>query len=413
MSTATIIKPVIHEAGEEQVWIPLRKIEVLKPDPRDRSYSRPVAEALAEDFKVNGQLHPIHVRPHPDSRKARSGCYQQITGLHRLEGQRIAGSDAVLCVIRQVDDAEFGALRDAENGLCNRLSKDQQLRAVTRLEEFYVARARHKEEEAEAARQAAVKERAEAIGAATAEAAANGQPAPAFERAPVVRAKPVDEHKQALKGFVTLVAQVLGVSPRTSSRVIRCAKMIQELSPEQREILFPSGKTMNNIRDSDLEALAGLEEEPRRKAIALAASGMAWPQAIKEHTPPPEPVIPPVRTEDDYDNQEWLEAYCGRILPKINNRAAFEVEAIKWREFRKIRRKVRQVKELMVQWRNRRAPGLYEKLLHQAWFVAHPNDWIPCGTCASSGVITAENAPHVRCPACEGGGFKLKIERWE
>lgn len=415
MSTAT--RPV-HETGEETVWIPIKKIEALKPDPKDRSYSKPMALALAEDFKINGQLHPIHVRPHPDPRKAEKGCYQQITGLHRIEAQRIAGSDAVLCVIRVADDAEFSAIRDAENALRANLSRDQQLRAVSRLHEFYEARlARQKDDELREKAQALVEvdeNKKKASDDNKPKTRPGGKTKTSTKARKAYQPKESNDRQRDFHGFRDLVASVLGVSKRTGDRVVRCAKMVESLTPEQREVLFPAGKANNNILDKNLEALAALDGESRSKAISLAASGMTWEKAILEHTPKPELVEleGKPRPEEDYKDKEWVETFCAKILPKLKKRDIFETEAIKWREFRKIRKKAQgQVKELLDLWKNRRVPGLFEKLILQAWYVAHPNDWIPCGICGATGE-TQVGTPGI-CPACDGGAFKLKIERWE
>jgi hypothetical protein len=198
--------------------------------------------------------------------------------------------------------------------------------------------------------------------------------------------------------------------------VVRAAAMVEALTPEQREVLFPAGKANKNIGTNDLEALAGLEPEPRRKAISLAASGMAWGKAIAEHTPKPEPPDPDKpKPEEELSNQDWIATYCSKILPKLQNRAAFENEAIKWREFRtRVRKKAQSVvKELLDLWRSRRAPGLYEKQIYSMWWIAHPNDWVPCGNCGATGSIPMGAPRGEPCPTCEGGGFKLKVERWE
>jgi ParB/RepB/Spo0J family partition protein len=408
MRTAT--RPV-HEAGEEQVWIPIKKIEALKPDPKDRSYNKQIAMAMCEDIKVNGQLHPIHVRPHPDPRKKNGGCYQQITGLHRIEAQRMAGSDCVLCVVREADDNEFMAIRDAENAIRNNLTRDQTMRAIARLQAFY--------ETSLAKQKTALEQRRDEIIARNQEAKEkpaqdNGSPAPADKVPRTSRTKPAGEAKKTRTGFNDLVASMLGVSNRTSRRFIKVSEMVASLTDDQTEILFPAGKATENILTKELEALVPLDPEARAKVINLKAGGMPWAQAIAQHTPKPKPAEPMVRQEEDYPHNEWIETFCARILPKLNNRAAFETESLKWREFRKIRKKAQNaVKELLESWRNRRKPGLYEKVIVQSWNVSHPNDWLPCGNCAAVGTVPIGSPKGEKCPACAGGGFQLKIERWE
>ena len=83
----------------------------LLPNPNQprRQFDQRELEGLAESIRENGILQPLTVR------KARGGCYELIAGERRLRAARMAGLEAIPCLLTEVSDERSAVLALVEN----------------------------------------------------------------------------------------------------------------------------------------------------------------------------------------------------------------------------------------------------------------------------------------------------------
>ncbi len=80
--------------------IPLHQIDTNPDNPRQMDPNDPALAELAESIAKTGLLQPILVRPMPDGR------YQVRAGARRFAAHQRLGAESILCIVRDMTDAE-------------------------------------------------------------------------------------------------------------------------------------------------------------------------------------------------------------------------------------------------------------------------------------------------------------------
>jgi hypothetical protein len=196
---------------------------------------------------------------------------------------------------------------------------------------------------------------------------------------------------------------------KSRSVIFRELKIARGLTPEDLQILEVC---QDDLTVEDLVALAGIEDPAvRSRVIHLTTLGLTVAEAILEaaRVPTPEEVASEkkhqaLKAEKELSSRDWLEGFCSKIRPYIQEPRQFDREALLWRRDRQYRQSHKlPMKEAVldvrdVQW------GPYSDLLYRLFYVAHPGDWWLCGTCQG------KNKDLPQCQDCQGNGFKLKTE---
>src|SRR5689334_6199352 len=88
-------------------------IDVPAVDKKERTFSREIADRLAQSIKDEGLLNPITVRPNPQL----PGRYIIVAGRHRLHAvQKILKQESIRCtVFSEMDDGDADMARITEN----------------------------------------------------------------------------------------------------------------------------------------------------------------------------------------------------------------------------------------------------------------------------------------------------------
>ena len=108
-------------------------------------------------------------------------------------------------------------------------------------------------------------------------------------------------------------------------------------------------------------------------------------------------------------DQEWLTAYCKKLLEALPFKAAFRRDAILYRRLSEILPRFRtSTKKALAEAKKPGENGLFYASLLKVVRASHPMDWFICDGCNGTGHLP--NAKDQWCGKCLGGGYKLKFE---
>ena len=121
--------------AQDDARLPVSRIDPGQYQPRSRFDEQRISQ-LAESIAQNGVLQPVLVRP------TAGGRYELIAGERRLRAAKVAGLEAIPCVIREATDGQALGLALVENIQREDLSALEEARALRRLvDEFSLSHA--------------------------------------------------------------------------------------------------------------------------------------------------------------------------------------------------------------------------------------------------------------------------------
>jgi hypothetical protein len=207
-----------------------------------------------------------------------------------------------------------------------------------------------------------------------------------------------------------MIAHSTGTSTRTADRDLRLAKAFDDLTAGQRAVVFPNetNPEAKARTQQELETLAKAPKPVRDVAVTLMGSGMPTTTAVKSA----EKMItdPTKKSIDAMTDDEYLQYTCGPRLAQLKKVDVFKSDAILYRKFVKLRRKIaKEVEGLLrhVLQVGKRGPA--HLAIERAFRVKHPNEWSICMECAGAGRIrTAVGEEY--CSRCFGAAYVLTFE---
>ncbi len=275
----------------ETKLIECKLIDVPKADGRTRSFSKAFATKLAESLKIDGQIHPIMVRPNT----AKPGRYILVSGRHRLYGMKDVLKERFIraTVTGDMNDAEAEIAGVVENLWRDPLRPAQHVAAVKMwhahwlsMQPSHVVSARQGRPESDARLDAAI---AEVTGHPVAtvrdirslaasspehlEAIAKARSNRNCRQAVVPAARPARSAPRTEADFDARVAATTGQSLRS---VARTKQIANAFTPDQLEVFAQMG-----VNQTDMVSIARIKDEGlRAEVVNLVACGMGVADAI-------------------------------------------------------------------------------------------------------------------------------------
>jgi ParB-like chromosome segregation protein Spo0J len=391
MSVETMPERITNLAEQHAELIPV--IQIAPPNSGGATLNKLVAQEIADSIRVQGLYSSILLRPLP--KPDGPALYELVYGLHRLYAcTNILGWDKIPAVVVALDDEDTKMARLIENCARKRLKRRELFEHVAEWRKIHAAKVGAKNiDDLRIGRQRGVaKSPAATSDESDEEGTTESEPAPVVPEPNLQKS----------------IAHATGTSDRTAHRTIRVATMIDQLSEEEKEIIFPE----EGDREPDkkqLEALADLTMMSVSEVLKLVASGMPWEQAIatgnKRPGRKPSPVSPP--SIDDLSDDDWVQTTCADRLAQLKRKTVFKGDAILYRKFAKLRKRVlADVEALLLASKSTGPRGPFHVLLERAFRVNHPDEWAICGFCQGAGKLT-ENGSVAPCSHCYGHGYRL------
>jgi hypothetical protein len=334
--------------------IPLDRIDV--PESHRPADPQRVAD-LARSIAADGLLQPPAVRhAGGDLLEPR---YELIFGRHRLEACRSLGWTLISARVLDIDAATARLAMHAENLFRSPLSGAEVIQALAEWRAAYEARFPD-----------------DATGAV------------------------------ADPGFTAHAAAVTGVGRRHVQKTVRAGR---RLSAEELAVLQGRDVPLRYAQE-----IGGLADEPRRKAIALIASGMAPKQALAVAVAPPGAAaeaierddLPGHTPEDEMDDERWLQFACGEALARLPFQDVYRRDALLWRRSKEALRAFRAAARSLLARPGPGRPGRLRTLMGRLAHLAHPREWPACGACGGTG----RDRDVSECGHCGGLGYHLQRE---
>lgn len=359
----------------------------LTPDPtrRDRSSkdTNKAIDAMAKSIDTYTMLQAIGVVPC----EASPGRFDVVWGRQRFRATKDKlHREEIQCVILEnADQLSLESLAIEENVRRDALTKQEYYASVARSAKIYADKyPGNVGKGCESARAAAAETRAaKAEGTTTDEVAGD------------IRPPRLDEE----------IAQLTGKSAPSARRDLHISR---KLTPEQIGALEDT-----NVKQADLVSLARVkDEESRRKAVSLAASGLPVAEAIAAATgapEPPKPVLAPFEVE--LTDAEFLDGPCGEFRKRLGtNTAAYDASALFYRATKDARQAFKtKIEKRLNEAVEKKPSGHFVRFTSQFLHVEHPRDWLICSRCSATG--TEPNTLQIQgvlCKVCSGDGFRVK-----
>ena len=108
---------------------------IESPDNPRKSYSEESLQELAETIRTDGVQQPIKVRPLPLMGDDSHFTYEVIFGHRRLRASKLAGLDAIPCVVEEMTDERADRLRLVENIQREQVNPVEEADAIVRMAE--------------------------------------------------------------------------------------------------------------------------------------------------------------------------------------------------------------------------------------------------------------------------------------
>jgi hypothetical protein len=148
-----------------------------------------------------------------------------------------------------------------------------------------------------------------------------------------------------------------------------------------------------------------LDEAIRQGKKARAEKKKAAKSAAEATPEKPTPAPKPAEMTDD----EWLNAYCSKILSVLPYKSAFRRDAIMYKRaadkligFRK------SMKKIVAETKKPGENGQFFSNIFRIVCASHPMNWLICDGCNGNGHVPNDKTK--QCTRCLGGGYKLKYE---
>ena len=406
---------VVNVAEKKSRLIPIVQIAPPKKD-KWSHFNKDAAREIADSIKIKGLMHPILLRPAPKSPTEVTSdgtMYEVVAGRQRLYAcHNILKWNEIPAVVMAMDDQDAEMFCIIENCARKTLKPDQLFAHVAAWRKLHAAKVgapdpldlrKGRKEAAAKAREAKKKPKAESVVELT-EACTEAPEAP-------------------VANFQEAIAHATGSSVSTAKRTIKVATMLDGLSETEHAIVFPDDQEKHPTNEQLLE-MTYLTGESLRDVLKFRASEMPWDEAIshgkKKPGRRPNPEKP--ASIDDMSDDEWLEATCKDrmekgdsrgILCQLKKKSNFKSDAILYRKFVKLRKKIQvDVEDLLKSTKNAGHRGPFHLMLERAFRVSFPGEWMLCGMCGGAGKakINGDEGEMPSCNACNGAGYRVRVE---
>lgn len=392
MTDDSRLKPTSQEIDVKKIFIAQeRKRRKFDENDEDDQY-------LIKNVQKFGILQPVEVRPV----EAR---FELVFGQRRLAVAKHLGMKTIPAVVRDWTDEQLSLVALAENTMRRQMTPVQYSshlqKMLQHVEDCFgpdlgraaggIVRAQQAMRDPETAKFMA-EPRIETSPEAQAEAS-TARPT-----------KPTDEQQNQGRSHRGIVAEILGVTPRTAGDKIKVARSLTE---GQFEAMRDCKAT-----NADLLALANIEQvDARARAVEQIAAGSPVSLAIeaavaetkaKEELAETGKAVPIM--EQELSDADWLMVYCAEIRRWLQDPSTFDADALLYRRDRKERHDHKsRSKDSIRKALDRRPTPSFASLLYNALFVEHPRDWWLCYEC------NGRNVDYKDCVKCHGRGYTLKF----
>jgi ParB/RepB/Spo0J family partition protein len=365
--------------------IPVAQIKPLKSNANDPSvqvFRKKTAQEIADSIGATGLLYPIVLRKLDEPE---GNClYEIVVGNHRFFAcAKILGWDEIPAHVRTLNDKECQLWRCIENSCRNVQAKARYFAQLALWRKLHLE--------------------ANPIGKAGGKALTKRR----FEEGTVgvdPTGNRMDEPPRAT--LKEMIAHSTGTSTRTADRDLRLAKAFDNLTPEQRVVVFPdeTNPGAKAHTQQELEELAKAPMPVRDAAVKLMGSGMLTTAALS--TARKMITDPTKKSIDAMTDDEYLQYTCGPRLAQLKKVDVFKSDAILYRKFVKLRRKIaKEVEALLRHVLEVGKRGPAQLAIERAFRVKHPNEWLICMQCGSTGKIGGDH-----CRRCMGAGYMVTYE---
>jgi hypothetical protein len=397
-----LLAPAVTEY--QVTTLPAAQLRVVKPAGGERHFNQKMARALAESIRTEGLHDPLITR-----KIAGEDAYEILAGDHRYYAMHhVLGWTEIPCYVRTFSDEEARMAKLATNAFRNPLTRAQFFAHVTEWRKLYEKRVPENfkialpepepESQAGDPAPAAEPDKPAKRGRPTREEA--GQKAKQKEaRASAKAARQARKEAGADTGWIKTLAEMLGESERTAKRVSKVARSLGEHGEDDTRVFMglepfpPKGEVYE---------WADLPRDSRSAALTLVASGMAFGEALRQAKAQLQKDKPAeTRKEEDLTDEEWLTTFCGGLMAHLKRPDRFKADAILYRRTRRGLAQLKKAHGKDIAEAKGKA-GLFWAAVSKLIHLKHPNDWMACGTCGTTGV--QGDKP---CSQCLGTGYKL------
>ena len=371
--------------------------KIGKDDNAYTGITKEILENLKNSLLVDGQIHPISVRKHPD----KPDKFLVVTGRKRLKALRLAGISSVFAqVLSYEDEIRYRSRILAENLHRSPLNKAKHLAAM---QEWY----RH------FLHLDAVRRGETPVVTAEAPKAPE-PPAPEAAKDEAPKAKP-KRTKAEVKADAEFVEQVKAATGLSDTQAKSRLKIVHSLDPEQLRALEAC-----DVGVTDLGRIAAVrDDEERARVVNLVVAGAEIDEVLDPGDKPPKPEAPKAQVADAQSDRDYAAKYCSTLYQKLAERENTEAFVASVGLYRAIvdqkaeftRKIAKPLKEAKVKANHCKGGG-FTRMVASLCSTTHPRDWLLCSACKGSG--RAENPTGIgesRCRNCQGDGFKLQFDR--
>ncbi len=397
--------PKYDEYGPDDFkYILVDKIRVPEKRMRRIDWSKGAAKEIIESMERMGRLiDPIAVRHGGDD-----GVHELVIGVTRFLAAKKLGWEKIECKVVKwsADEIEWHAI--VENMARKQMDDKERVKLTTILLNLY-GRIFGKDPGRKASGAAAVASVDRSKGGKfKSKAPADDDVSPCPETGEplnrTVRFNGDDEEslepdKEPVKSFTTMVSEQTGVSVDTARDD---AKIARTFNPDDQDLFA----TLNVTRADMLKICDVPDKVAQRQVMSLCAAGRSVDEAIKTVLANPENVAKQKAQikQAELTDEVWLETYCDKFRPGLQDKTAFDIDALAWRHTSSDRGVFRgKIKEIISKARGKRwTPAVHRMAM--AAFMMPPDEWVHCRGCYG------KNVDNPDCELCRGAGYAVEYK---
>lgn len=364
------------------VMIPCNQIAIPPLDREIRSRSAKGCQSLAESIKQNGLLQPIGVKENPEGS---AKLYTLVFGRHRLHAfHKILGKKEIPAVViaSNQSETEYEMTGIAENIFRTPPNRAQLL--VARQRWFNDFMSHH----------------------------------PEYAKSPDEEESPKSPNESNAAEFARQLAEATGRTARQARREVRIYKGLKE-----KEI---QDLTQAGVTQSDLEAVASVEEEPAKEKVidAILTKGVDPADAVDQFAPPKSKARGAIRlaskvraagkreeSAETSSDEQWFQTTCSEKAKLFANPARYKSDAILFHRIMEHRAAFRaKIHKSMSEPRSTGVKGPLFYAINRALSIMPPTEWKICSSCGGKGVLTDAQGEKRDCLKCRGACYELTTE---
>jgi ParB-like chromosome segregation protein Spo0J len=425
--TNTTAQTEQYEHMTEQT-IPVECLTIEKPDTTRTPFTKDFCHSLADSITKDGLIQLPVVMPVA----GKPGTYKVICGRKRVYtcAKILNWTDIPCRVATDLDEQLAKAMEYAENLF--RMGLDELQTKLSIKDWSSIHQARYPLAHGTGANFRQKKEAAKQVDA---EIEAEKSEPTTEERAERIdgRRKEIAEENTP---FYQVLMNALGIAKSSAERL---CTIVNNLTEDQLKALHAS-----NCNDEVAAKLASLkDQEEVDNAIKMIAAGMSHDEAVRvaqktagAKAAEKKAAAPKARsggkkkaagsdaeeeasTEDeekkrtkeaDLTDDEWLARHCHRLLALLQRKGPFRRDAILYRRIYESVARIRKPwKKYCLETRHPDGNGFFFHSVAKISRMAHPRDWLVCGTCMGTG---KDKETEDACKGCYGGAYHPKLEDW-